>query len=201
MRRSLTVSLITASLAIAGCIWLTVAVHVNEPFGGERTTSFLWAGLDPERVYLILAAIAAVALFVAVLSGMSLAGRIPRAAPRRSLLAGLWVALIVGTPLALLHLVAAFFASDTSYTEIEGSARDLVVREWSFLYAGGGDVFERSGNTLTLVGSMMTDDGYMPFDEGTYRVEEAGGVTTLHWPMHSEGPIDMETELAPTSLH
>ena len=179
--------------------WLAFGAQALQPFGRERETSFLWAGFDPERSYLIVALVGAAALFVVLALCISMARRIPRRVSRRVTLAGLWVVLIAGCPFVGFGLLAAASNADGMYTEIEGDTltRDLVVREWSFLFAGGGTVFERDGALLTVVGSVSTDDGYMPLAEGTYAATEEEGVVTLRWPFHSDGPLDSELTIKP----
>lgn len=183
MRIALTAALAVAAACVAGCIWLVLEYHVDHFFGTERRTTFLVGELDSSGLYLLLSQVAAVALLVAVLIGLRLAGRIPNVVPRRFTYAALAALLVIGIPMAGLHLFVTAMRHDGVYTEIQGAGveRDLVIREWSVLLAGGGDVFERNGSMLTLIGTTGVDDGGTPFARGDYSAVEAGGVITLEW--------------------
>ena len=206
MRIALATALAIAAASVAGCIWLVEAYHVDHFFGAERRTTFLFGELDSTGMYLLLSQIAAIALLAAVVIGLSLASRIAEKTLRRMTYAGLVAVLIIGIPLAGLHLLGAWLKSTAVYTEIEGATvdRDLVIREWSFLLAGGGDVFERDGSTLTLIGKTGADDGQAPFARGEYTAVEVAGVVTLEWVF--DGPVKAhlvigEPDLGPPSTY
>jgi hypothetical protein len=57
----------------------------------------------------------------------------------------------------------------------------IAVREYSFMFAGGGDVgiVRPGGTTVEWIGSYGADDGYKPFSSGTYSVDWRGEMVTF----------------------
>lgn len=90
--------------------------------------------------------------------------------------------------------VASMFIRTWTYTPLDGETggRDLIVREWSFLLAGGGELLERDGIWLTRVGVIRFDDGTMPFAHGEYEVSSDHGEVTIDWMFDSGvGPLSL----------
>jgi ABC-type amino acid transport substrate-binding protein len=140
-------------------------------------------GLDSSGLFLILSAVASVALIACAIVALAETRRLAPKRARRAARVALAALLIVGVPLAGLQLLGAALRGAASYTTVEGPTirKDLVVREWSFLLAGGAQLFERDGTVLTLIATMGIDDGALPFRQGNYTAVEVDGVITLEW--------------------
>jgi hypothetical protein len=163
--------------------------HALRNSGFDQVTTFLIGGpdgLDQNRLWGWSVLVATLALAIAF-------GIVIRAAWRDgyqtwAVGTGFCVAveLFFGGTLVFVGLLVA-----GAYTEVEGGAhgRDLVVREWSFLLAGGGTVFERDGIWLTALGRISTDDGYMPFSEGDYRIRPDTDAVVLEFPFEWGKPF------------
>jgi len=184
MRIAFAVFLTITGFCVGVLVWLVLAFHTNHVFGPDRRTTFFINGFDSSRLYSLTALVATVAAFVAVVLALILAGRITKTAYRRTVRIALSAVVVVGVPVAGFNLLGTAIDAGAAYTEIDGPTldRDLVIREWSLLFAGGGDVFEREGSMLTLIGKTGADDGATPFARGEYTATEVDGTVTLEWP-------------------
>jgi hypothetical protein len=190
MRIALYVALGVLGAALAGCAWLAAAFPGEHSFWpGDRTT-FLFAGAGASGWFRYLLLVASLAVTAATIAALTLLSRVTSKIFRIVARVCLVVVLVVGIPIG--GFVFMFFATTGSgvYTEVQGATlhRQLVVREWSFLLGGGGDVYERDGSTLRLIATTGADDGYSPFAAGNYTASEVGGVVTLEWAFASDVP-------------
>lgn len=183
MRVAFAIFLTITGFCVGVLVWLVLAFHANRRFGASRPTTFLVNGFDSSSLYSLAALVAAMAAFIAVVLALILAGRISKTVYRRTVRTALSALLIVGTPIAALNVFGTAIDSDATYTAIDGPGlhRDLVIREWSLLIAGGGHVFERDGSMLTLLGEIKADDASYPFASGEYTATEVNGTITLEW--------------------
>lgn len=87
-----------------------------------------------------------------------------------------WISVLISAILTviivfLLIFIRTWYISDTDYFEVtsDDSKHDIVVREWAWLLAGGGNIYEKTSPfTMKEVGSYGTDDGYRPFKDNNY---------------------------------
>lgn len=82
-----------------------------------------------------------------------------------------------------LYLASTLFIRHWVYTAVDGDTgrRELIVREWSLLLGGGGEVLERDGILLERIARIATDDGQTAFHDGAYEVTRDGDLITLTW--------------------
>jgi hypothetical protein len=173
--------LIWASIAIvAGTICLVTVLGFDalQPIRYQRV-SFLVASIDPNGTFAF-----ALGLFSIALCGMLITAwwRARKRASR--ILLGLVAMLVplVALPACALAGFLAFFAG--SYTEIPASAagRELVVREYGVLFAGGAHVYERDGVVLRWIARLPpAGDTYQPFGRGDFDVIRSGDHVVLRW--------------------
>jgi len=200
MRIAFAVFLTITGFCVGVLVWLVLVFHTNHVFGPDRRTTFFINGFDSSRLYSLAALVAAVAAFVAVVLALILAGRITKTVYRRTVRIALSAVMVVGVPVAGFNLLGTAIDAGAAYTEIDGPTlnRDLVIREWSLLLAGGGHVFERDGSMLTLLGETGADDGFAPFARGDYTATEVDGIVTLEWSF--DGPTRAHLVIGPAGL-
>jgi hypothetical protein len=91
---------------------------------------------------------------------------------------------IVASAVCLIFLGGAFSDLGASYRVLDPPAANgcrAVVREFSFLFAGRGDVYAvRFGGIGLRASSWTTDDGYEPVARGSYTLDWDGNVGVLN---------------------
>lgn len=184
-RASRAVAIASAALVLLG-VGLVVAVGLAFPRTSAcpEVVGYRVGDLDPSNTQVLGVLLAAVGL-VALLIALAVAVGAERPG-LQVVLAFFALAGVLG--LLPLMVIGATFARTYVYTEIDSgtTGRDLLVREWSFLLGGGGEVVERDGIWLTRIARTGADDGYTPFADGAYSVTDVGGELTLRWRTHSE---------------
>jgi hypothetical protein len=170
---------------VAAGVWIAVGVLFPRTWGCPAVVTYRVGVLDAAWTQVIAVMVVAVAAIVACAAGAALAARRDRTGVMTAL--GF---LAVGGVLALLptFVMAATFTRTWVYTQVEGDTggRDLLVREWSFLMAGGGEILERDGAMLTRIGTTASDDGHAPFAAGAYTVTRDRDAVSLYWAFHAD---------------
>lgn len=181
---ALGIAALGAALAV-GLGWL-----FPETWSCPQPVGYLVAGIDVTETRRIALMTTAVALLVLIAA-------LARRAWRRKK-DGAFVALLFAFLAGLAALVPLYLASMVVlrpwvYTAVEGDTggRELVVREWSVLLGGGGEVLERDGLLLQRIGVTSSDDGYAPFADGAYDVTRDGDLVTLTWDFEPGRPVSM----------
>lgn len=181
--RVLLICCAAVALLAAGA-WIAVGTLFPRTWGCPVVVTYRVGTLDTAWTQVIAIMAIVVAAIVAAIAGAVLAARRDRAGVMTAL--GF---LAVGGVLALFPVlvIAATFTRTWVYTDVEGDTggRDLVVREWALLLAGGGEILERDGALLTRIGTTGSDDGYTPFAAGAYTVTRDGDAVTLRWAFHA----------------
>jgi hypothetical protein len=174
-----------AVAAVAAGVWIAVGALFPRTWECPAVVTYRVGALDAAWTQVIAVMVVAVAAIGASAAGAALAARRDRTRVMTAL--GF---LAVGGVLALLPVfaIAATFTRTWVYTQVEGDTggRELLVREWSFLMAGGGEILERDGAMLTRIGTTASDDGYAPFAAGAYTVSRDGDAVSLHWAFHAD---------------
>jgi hypothetical protein len=172
-----------AAAVVAAGVWIAVGALFPRTSGCPVVVTYRVGVVDAAWTQVIV--VIAVAAIVASVAGAVLAARRDRTGVMTAL--GF---LAVGGALALLPVfaIAATFTRTWVYTPLEGDTggRDLVMREWALLLAGGGEILERDGALLTRIGTTVSDDGYAPFAAGAYTVTRDGDAVTLRWAFHAD---------------
>jgi hypothetical protein len=174
-----------AVAAVAAGVWIAVGALFPRTWECPAVVTYRVGVVDAAWTQVIAVMVISVAAIVASVAGAVLAARRDRTGVMTAL--GF---LAVGGVLALLPVfaIAATFTRTWVYTPVEGDTggRDLVVREWTLLLAGGGEILERDGALLTRIGTTVSDDGYAPFAAGAYTVTRDGDAVTLRWAFHAD---------------
>ncbi|WP_336647699.1 hypothetical protein [Microbacterium sp. MMO-10] len=102
--------------------------------------------------------------------------------------ARLWLLLLV--PVRIVAIITAGLAGfawviTSSATVVpllsDGCETGYIVEERSFLFAASGTVFRSDGIFVTAVESTRADDGYHPFADGAYVVEQSGDALRVRY--------------------
>ncbi len=66
--------------------------------------------------------------------------------------------------------------------QLDGREGELLIREWRYLLGSGADIYYcNAGNRVLLGETTGGDNGYCPFAEGKYSIEEDGDTITVKW--------------------
>jgi hypothetical protein len=181
-----------STIAAATSVVMDQQFHALRNNSFDRVATFLIGGaggLDQNRVWTWGVFVATITLAIAF--GLAIRAAWRDGFRQWAVVAGFSVAaeLFFGGTLVFVGLLVL-----GAYTEVEGDThgRDLVVREWSFLLAGGGTVFERDGIWLTNLGTISTDDGYTPVSQGEYRIRPDVDAVVLEFPFEWGKPFTQQ---------
>lgn len=59
---------------------------------------------------------------------------------------------------------------------------EIIIREWRFLLGSGAEIYYYNDGSTTLLGHCSGgDDGYCPFQDGRYTLDENGKEITVCW--------------------
>lgn len=151
-----------------GCLLLSGVAAVGGMFG----FLVVWGGMVAPG-WVVSAIFLSGALVIAVIRA-SVRRRLDRAAGESPLRkrSGWWAALAVVTVVCTGFLGLGDIAFEARYTVLQPSGPGFcqaVVREESFLFAGGGELYAVGfGGIGRSASSWTADDGYRPIDSGTY---------------------------------
>lgn len=198
-RATRVVMIAAGALAVLG-----IAAAVGAGLAFPRTWScpevvtYRIGGLDAAWTQVLGVMVTAVALLVLTVAAAVRAGHRDRPGAQVFLV---FLAVVGVLALWPMFVGAATVTRTWAYTEIAGDTggRDLLVREWSFLLGGGGEVVERDGGWLTRIARTSTDDGYAPFSAGNYSVTNDDGEITLRWSFHAEDGAENTSVVLPPS--
>lgn len=66
--------------------------------------------------------------------------------------------------------------------ELQDPSEKIIVKEWSFLLGGGAEIYYQKGIGFpVLLGNTSTDDGFCPFQEGLYEIQQDDRQITVKW--------------------
>lgn len=78
--------------------------------------------------------------------------------------------------------------SEREYNEdivfkLQDEKGNIVIKEWSYLLGSGAEVYYKysDGSEVLLGKTTGADDGFCPFKEGLYEIEQDGGSISIAW--------------------